>query len=104
MPKDLYDRNLLETFISNQQMLLAGQQRIEQQINALMEKPCSTFKGDGKDVPELFFTEKQVVKMTQYTRQTLYNYRKIGWLPYTKTGRSIRYTQADIDHLKEKIK
>ena len=30
--KDPYDRNLLETVIANQQMLLAGQQRIEQLI------------------------------------------------------------------------
>ena len=73
--KDPYDRNLLETFIANQQMLLAGQQRIEQlidqRLNAMEAQLCSALKKPEKDVPELF-TEKQLIKMTQYTRQTLY--------------------------------
>ena len=104
--KDPYDRNLLETFIANQQMLLAEQQRIEQlidqRLNAMEAQLCSALKKPEKDVPELF-TEKQLIKMTQYTRQTLYKYREIGWLTYTKIGRSIRYSQADIDHLKERV-
>ena len=100
--KDPYDRNLLEIYISNQQMILAGQQRIEQRLNAMEAQLCSALKKPEKDVPELF-TEKQLIKMTQYTRQTLYKYREIGWLTYTKIGRSIRYSQADLDHLKERV-
>ena len=100
--KDPYDRNLLEIYISNQQMILAGQQRIEQRLNAMEAQLCSALKKPEKDVPELF-TEKQLIKMTQYTRQTLYKYREIGWLTYTKIGRSIRYSQADIDHLIESV-
>lgn len=102
-PKDPYDRNMLEMVISNQQMLLAGQQRIEQRLDALEAKLCSAPKKPEKAEPEPFFTEKQLVEKGLYTRQTLCKYRKKGWLPYTKTGRSIRYTQADIDHLKEKV-
>ncbi len=103
LPNDPYDRNLLETLISYLQMILAGQQRIEQRLDAMEAQLCSALKKPEKDVPELLFTESQLIKMTQYTRQTLYKYRKIGWLTCTKIGRSIRYSQADIDHLKESV-
>jgi len=104
VPKVPYDRNLLETFISNQQMLLAGQQRLEQRLNALEAQLCSPTKRKDKEEPEPFFTEKQLMEQIQLTRQTLFNYRRDGLLTFTKRGRTIRYSQTDIDNLKQRIK
>ena len=104
VPKDPYYRNLLEKFISNQQMILEGQHRIEQRLDAMDAVLCSPTNKKEREEPESFFTEKQLIEKTQYTRQTLYKYRKNGWLTFTRNGRTIRYTQADIDNLKQRIK
>lgn len=104
VPKDPYYRNLLEKFISNQQMILEGQQRIEQRLDAIEAKLCSPTNKKEREEPESFFTEKQLKEKLQLTRQTLYKYRLDGILSYTKRGRTIRYSQTDIDNLKQRIK
>jgi len=104
LSKDPYDRNLLEIFISNQQMLLEGLRQIEQRLDAMEAILCSPTNKKKREEPESFFTEKQMKEKLQLTRQTLYNYRRDGLLTFTQRGKTIRYSQTDIDNLKQRIK
>jgi hypothetical protein len=103
VPNDPYVRNLLETFISNQQMILKGQHRLEQRLDAMEAQQCSLKKNKKKEELEQFFTNKQVMSKLQLTRQTLYNYRKNGIITFTFKGNAIRYTQEDIDYYKKRM-
>ena len=100
---DPYDRNLLEIFISNQQKILDGQHRIEERLDAMEAKLSATLNKNTNKEPEPFFTEKQLIAQLQLSRQTICKYRRDGILTYTKRGRTIRYSQTDIDNLKRNI-
>ena len=73
-PKELDIRNLLEVFISNQELILEGNQRIELRLEALeaqLNTPTKTkFKPKHEPIP--LFTEKQLSEKHQIHRQTLY--------------------------------
>ena len=98
LPTIPYDINLLEIFISQQKLLLEGQQRIEQRLDAMEAQQCLQTKHKKTVELETLFTEKQLMQIFQVTRQTLYNHRLSGKLTYSTCGNRIRYTQLDIDN------
>lgn len=104
VPKDPFDRNLLESFVDNQKILIEGLRQIEQRLDAMEAILCSPTNKKKREEPESFFTEKQMKEKLQLTRQTLYNYRRDGLLTFTQRGKTIRYSQTDIDNLKQRIK
>lgn len=101
LPPDPYDRNLMETFISLQKQLLAGQHRIEQRLDAMEAQLCQPKKHKKKEELVTLFTTDEVVENYNSSRQTLFNDRKRGILKCSKRGNRIRYTKEDIDNYRE---
>lgn len=100
LPPDPYDRNLLEIFIAQQQILIEDNRLMKQELQEIKAALCLQKMPKNKAEIEAFYTEAQVAEKLQLSRQTLSNYRKKGLITFTKKGNAIRYTQQDIDNYK----
>jgi len=96
LPHDLDVKNLLETFISNQQMILQGQQRLEQRLDAMEASLCATPKRKKKETQA--YTVEDVIEILKVSRRTLYQLRKAGKIGFVKEGKTIWFSQHHIDN------
>lgn len=51
-----------------------------------------------------YLTSEEVAKMFNVTERTILTWRRVGYLPYFKVGKTVRFTKADIDNALNKLK
>lgn len=95
LPKEPDIRNLLETFISCQQLILQGQQRLEQRLDAMEASLCATPKRKKKE--QMAYTTEEVMELLNISRRTLYELRKTGKIEFVKQGKTIWFSRQHID-------
>jgi len=100
LPPDPHIGNLSELINSYKQIYDMEIQRLKLENKALKEEICELKKHKKKEELKKYYTEAQVAEKLQITRQTLYNYRKKGFITPSKNGNVIRYSQQDIDNFK----
>ena len=76
-------------------MILQSQHRIELRLDAVEASLCVTPKKKKKVVQA--YTTEDVIEILKISRRTLYDLRKAGKIICVKEGKTIRFSQQNID-------